>query len=220
MAQGTCRKYHERMTREGKGKIGLYFGTFNPVHLGHLVIANHMAHYTDVEEVWLVVTPYNPQKKPRELLGQAHRLQMVNLAVSENEKLKGSDVEFNLPQPNFTAATMRHLRSKYPDVEFSIIIGEDNFVRLHTWQDYWELVENHHILVYPRRTSDAQSVASTVASAKDIVPRTHANIHWCDAPMISISSTYLRDAIKNTKDIRYLLHDKVMNYISNNHLYE
>ena len=134
------------MTQEIKGKIGLYFGTFNPVHLGHLVIANHMAHYTDLDEVWLVVTPHNPHKSPRELMGQAHRLQMVHLAVSENEKLKGSDVEFDLPQPNFTAATMRHLRTQYPNVEFSIIIGEDNFVRLHTWQSHWELVENHRIL--------------------------------------------------------------------------
>jgi nicotinate-nucleotide adenylyltransferase len=208
------------MTQKIRGKIGLYFGTFNPVHLGHLVIANHMAHYTDLDEVWLVVTPHNPHKSPSELMGQAHRLQMVHLAVSENEKLKGSDVEFDLPQPNFTAATMRHLRAQYPDVEFCIIIGEDNFVRLHTWQAHWELVENHRILVYPRRTSDAPSPVPPPEKPEAVVPRSHPNIQWCDAPMISISSTYLRDAINDTKDIRYLLHDKVLNYISNNHLYE
>ena len=105
-------------------------------------------------------------------------------------------------------------------MEFSIIIGEDNFVRLHTWQSHWELVENHRILVYPRRTSDAPSPVPPPEKPEDVVPRSHPNIQWCDAPMISISSTYLRDAINDTKDIRYLLHDKVLNYISNNHLYE
>lgn len=219
MADSVC-QHCRSMNAKVTGNIGLYFGTFNPVHLGHLVIANHMAHYTDLDEVWLVVTPHNPHKNPRELMGQAHRLQMVHLAVSENEKLKGSDVEFDLPQPNFTAATMRHLREAHPEATFSIIIGEDNFDRLHTWQAHWELVEHHRILVYPRRTSDAPAPVPAPKSPSDVVPRSHANIQWCDAPMISISSTYLRDAINHNKDIRYLLHDKVLNYISNNHLYE
>lgn len=135
-------------------KIGLYFGTFNPIHLGHLVIANHMATYTDLDEVWLVVTPLNPQKSPNEMMNQEHRLRMVNLAVSENELLMGCDAEFELPQPNYTAATMRHMRSEHPDMDFSVIIGEDNFERLHTWRDHWELVQMHRILVYPRRSSD------------------------------------------------------------------
>jgi nicotinate-nucleotide adenylyltransferase len=124
-------------------KIGLYFGSFNPIHMGHLVIANHMATYTDLDEVWLVVTPQNPQKEAHEMIHQAHRLQMVILAVSENELLKGSDIEFELPQPNYTAATMRHMRATNPDIAFSLIIGEDNFERLHTWRDHWELVEKH-----------------------------------------------------------------------------
>ena len=202
-------------------KIGLYFGTFNPIHLGHLVIANHMATYTDLDEVWLVVTPLNPQKSPNEMMNQEHRLRMVNLAVSENELLMGCDVEFELPQPNYTAATMRHMRSEQPDVDFSVIIGEDNFERLHTWRDHWELVQKHRILVYPRRSSDqGVSAKLTAALPEELVPRDHDHIQWCDAPMISISSTYLRNAITEQKDIRYLLHDKVLNYISNNHLYE
>ena len=201
-------------------KIGLYFGTFNPVHLGHLVIANHMVHYTELDEVWLVVTPWNPLKNVSELMAQEHRLQMVNLAISENERLKGSDVEFDLPQPNYTAATMRYLCEKHPSKEFSIIRGEDNFERLYTWQDHWRLVENHRILVYPRRSSDAPKPIPPPSNSEDLIPRNHPNIQWCDAPMISISSTYLRDAITERKDIRYLLHDKVLNYISNNHLYE
>jgi len=201
-------------------KVGLYFGTFNPIHLGHLVIANHMANYTDLDEVWLVVTPWNPQKSPKEMIGQDHRLQMVHLAVSENERLKGCDVEFDLPQPNFTAATMRHLRKTHPEIEFSIIIGEDNFERLHTWQAHWELVSEHQILVYPRRSSDDPKPVDPPLDPADRVPSDHPNVYWSDAPMISISSTYLRDAITQQKDIRYLLHDKVLNYISNNHLYE
>ena len=208
------------MMQDAPSKVGLYFGTFNPIHLGHLVIANHMAHYTDLDEVWLVVTPWNPHKSPQEMMGQEHRLQMVHLAVSENEKLKGCDVEFELPQPNYTAATMQHLRRNHPDVAFSIIIGEDNFERLHTWQMHWELVNEHRILVYPRRASDAPNPVDPPLNPADLVPRDHPNVQWCEAPMISISSTYLRDAINHRKDIRYLLHDKVLNYISNNHLYE
>ena len=188
--------------------------------MGHLVIANHMATYTNLDEVWLVVTPQNPQKGAHEMINQSHRLQMVLLAVSENELLQGSDAEFDLPQPNYTAATMRHMRAKHPDVEFSLIIGEDNFERLHSWRDHWELVQNHRILVYPRRSSGQDSMEIPSAKAEDVVPRNHINLQWCDAPMISISSTYLRKAITDQKDIRYLLHDKVLNYISNNHLYE
>tara|TARA_Y100000385_G_scaffold73807_1_gene74470 strand:+ start:3174 stop:3806 length:633 start_codon:yes stop_codon:yes gene_type:complete len=201
-------------------KIGLYFGSFNPIHMGHLVIANHMATYTDLDEVWLVVTPQNPQKEAHEMIHEAHRLQMVILAVSENELLQGSDIEFELPQPNYTAATMRHMRAIRADVEFSLIIGEDNFERLHTWRDHWEMVEKHRILVYPRRSSDQDNAAIPAAKPEEVIPRDHGNIQWCDAPMISISSTYLRKAITDQKDIRYLLHDKVLNYISNNHLYE
>ena len=152
-------------------------------------------------------------------MGQAHRLQMVHLAVSENEKLKGSDVEFDLPQPNFTAATMRHLRLNTPcGVQHHHRRGQ--FCSTPHVAAHWELVENHRILVYPRRTSDAPSPVPPPEKPEDVVPRSHPNIQWCDAPMISISSTYLRDAINDTKDIRYLLHDKVLNYISNNHLYE
>jgi nicotinate-nucleotide adenylyltransferase len=205
--------------RSGR-KIGLYFGSFNPIHMGHLVIANHMATYTNLDEIWLVVTPQNPQKGAHEMIHQSHRFQMVLLAVSENELLQGCDAEFDLPQPNYTAATMRHMRDKHPEVDFSLIIGEDNFERLHSWRDHWELVQNHRILVYPRRSSDQNTPAVPPAKSEDVIPRNHRNIQWCDAPMISISSTYLRRAITDQKDIRYLLHDKVLNYISNNHLYE
>ena len=208
-------------TQEKRRRIGLYFGTFNPVHMGHLVIANHMATHTDLEEVWMVVTPLNPQKDAVELMAQEHRLQMVHLATAENELLQGSDVEFALPAPNYTAATMRFLRAEHAQVDFSIIIGEDNFHQLHNWKDHWELVTHHRVLVYPRRSIVADRASVEIRDGEqDRIPVDHPHVVWCDAPMISISSTYLRAAIQEHKDIRYLLPDTVLNYISNNMLYE
>lgn len=207
--------------QQARRKIGLYFGTFNPIHMGHLVIANHMATHTDLDEVWLVVTPLNPQKDSVELMAQEHRLQMVHLATAESELLQGSDVEFALPSPNYTAATMRFIRGEHPEVDFSIIIGEDNFHNLHTWKDHWELVTHHRILVYPRRSVGVEQLTTSIREGdQDRIPVDHAHVVWCDAPMISISSTYLRKAIQEHKDIRYLLPDTVLNYISNNMLYE
>lgn len=213
------------MTPPDRQRVGLYFGSFNPIHMGHLVIANHMATRTDLQEVWLVVTPQSPHKKRSDLISGPHRLQMVRLAIADNERLLVSDVEFDLPQPNFTAATMRHLRAAHSDIDFSIIIGEDNFETLHKWQDYWELVDEHRILVYPRRELQQTSPALVPFDPSQPregqpVPRTHPNIEFCEAPMISISSTYLREAILSHRDIRYLLPDKVLNYIGSNHLYE
>ena len=151
--------------QQARRKIGLYFGTFNPIHMGHLVIANHMATHTDLDEVWLVVTPLNPQKDSVELMAQEHRLQMVHLATAENELLQGSDVEFALPSPNYTAATMRFIRGEHPEVDFSIIIGEDNFHNLHTWKDHWELVTHHRILVYPRRSAGVEQLTRAYEKA-------------------------------------------------------
>jgi nicotinate-nucleotide adenylyltransferase len=208
-------------TQQSRRKIGLYFGTFNPIHMGHLVIANHMATHTDLDEVWLVVTPLNPQKDSVELMAQEHRLQMVHLATAENELLQGSDVEFTMPSPNYTAATMRFIRGQHPEVDFSIIIGEDNFHNLHTWKDHWDLVTHHRILVYPRRSIEAEQPSPIIQEGdENRIPVNHSHVVWCDAPMISISSTYLRKAIQEHKDIRYLLPDTVLNYISNNMLYE
>ena len=217
------------MMREGRfdeaKRVGLYFGSFNPIHMGHLVIANHMATCTDLDEVWLVVTPQSPHKQRGDLIAQHDRLQMVRLAIADNERLHASDVEFHLPQPNFTAATMRHLREEWPDLVFSIIIGEDNFQTLHKWQHYWELVDHHRILVYPRRELSPAPAPPPPFDPKarregQPVPPDLPNIAFCEAPMISISSTYLREAILNHRDIRYLLPDKVLNYIGSNHFYE
>ena len=139
--------------RVKSGRIGLYFGSFNPIHLGHLVIANHMVNRANLDEVWMVVTPTSPFKLDDEIIPEQQRLQMVRLAVAENSSIYASDVEFHLLRPNYTANTIRHLRSEHPEIEFSVIIGEDNFENLHRWQEHEDIISNHRILVYPRRAS-------------------------------------------------------------------
>ena len=191
-------------------KTGLYFGSFNPIHMGHLVIANHMATHLDLEEVWLVVTPQSPHKDPLDLIAPEHRLQMARLSVADNPLLRISDVEFRLPAPHFTADTMAHLRATAPDRLFSIIIGEDNYHSLHRWKDYRSLLDQHRVLV-ARREWEFRQIPEIA---------NHPHIVFCDTPMISVSSTYLRQAIRNHQDIRYLLPDSVLNYIENNRLYE
>ncbi len=146
-------------------KIGLYFGTFNPIHVGHLIIANHMAEHADLDQVWMVVTPHNPLKKKNTLLDDYHRLQMVHLATEDFPKIKPSDIEFKLSQPNYTVNTLVHLQEKYPNYEFSLIMGEDNLKSFHKWKNYEAILENHEIYVYPRleakgRTGEAISTRS------------------------------------------------------------
>jgi len=191
-------------------KVGLYFGTFNPIHAGHLIIANHMAEYTGLDQVWLVVTPHNPVKKKSTLLSDHHRLQMVFLATEEYPKLKPSDIEFRLPQPNYTVHTLAHLQEKFPTHEFSLLMGEDNLNSLHKWKNYEVILQNHDIYVYPR-----------INSPDEIHPdvATNARIHRIDAPVIEISSTFIRNSIKEGKNVRPLLPEKVWQYVVHNLFY-
>ena len=207
--------------RTTSGTVGLYFGSFNPIHLGHLVIANHMVNRADLDEVWMVVTPTSPFNLDDELIHEEQRLQMVRLAVAENSSIFASDVEFHLPRPNYTANTLKHLREDYPQIEFSVIIGEDNFENLHRWEEHEEIISNHRILVYPRRVSspnipppEAPNAGESATVSEDQV------VVFTQAPMIAISSSYIRDAILKKQDIQYLLPDPVISYIGNNHLYE
>lgn len=195
-------------------KAGLYFGTFNPIHIGHLVIANYMAHHTDLDEVWLVVTPHNPLKERKDLLPDEHRLQMARLATLDNNELQVSDIEFDLPQPNYTIRTLEALQEKHPGVEFSLIMGEDNLRGLHRWKEHERITKGYDILVYPRSMTEGEN---PYAEAPLI---NMERVEVCDAPLIRISSTYLRDSISRKNDIRYLVPDTVINYISNNYLYE
>ena len=207
--------------RATSGKVGLYFGSFNPIHLGHLVIANHMVNRADLDEVWMVVTPTSPFKLDDEIISEEQRLQMVRLAVAENSCIYPSDVEFHLPRPNYTANTLRHLRSEHPQIEFSVIIGEDNFDNLHRWEEHEDIISNHRILVYPRRVSSPNIPPKNAPNegGPTVVGKAQVVV-FTEAPMIAISSSYIREAILDKQDIQYLLPDPVISYIGNNHLYE
>lgn len=195
-------------------KIGLYFGTFNPIHVGHLIIANHMAEYSGLDQIWMMVTPHNPHKKKETLLNDYLRLDLVYLATEDYPKIKPSDFEFKLPQPNYTVNTLAHLQDKYPDDEFSLIMGEDNLRTLHKWKNYEAILAQHRIYVYPRLASEA-------AEKESILPEIaqHPNIHKIDAPVVEISSTAIREGIKNRKNVRPLLPEKVWKEIDKSQLY-
>jgi nicotinate-nucleotide adenylyltransferase len=200
-------------------KVGLYFGTFNPIHVGHLIIANHMADHTELDEVWLVVTPQNPLKQKSTLLADYHRLALTRIAVEDNPKLRVSDVEFGLPKPSFTAATLAYLTDANRGTEFSLIMGEDNLRTFHKWKNHEAILENHHVFVYPR--------VLTIQEKEDLKPhRTmanigdNANIHQVDAPVMKLSASFVRDAIKRGHDVKYLLTEPVYNYLREMHFYE
>lgn len=191
-------------------KIGLYFGTFNPIHVGHLIIANHMAEHSDLDQIWMVVTPHNPLKKKNTLLGDYHRLQMVHLATEDFPKIKPSDIEFKLSQPNYTVNTLVHLQEKYPNYDFSLIMGEDNLKSLHKWKNFEAILKHHDIYVYPRISSEEENLEF----------KNHPKIHVIDAPVVEISSTFIRENIKKEKNVQPLLPAKVWEYIDHNNFYK
>ncbi|GFD81553.1 nicotinate-nucleotide adenylyltransferase [Tenacibaculum mesophilum] len=190
--------------------IGLYFGTFNPIHIGHLIIANHMVEYSDLDEIWMVVTPHNPFKKKSSLLDNHHRLDMVYLATEEYEKIQPSDIEFRLPQPNYTINTLAHISEKHPSYNFSLIMGEDNLKSLHKWKNYEAILEDYNIYVYPR-------VSEGIVESQF---KNHKKIHRVEAPIIEISSTMIRKAIKEEKNCKPLLSQKVWKYIDEMNFYK
>lgn len=190
-------------------KIGLYFGTFNPIHIGHLVIANHFAEFSPLDEVWFVVTPHNPFKKKKTLLEDYHRFELVYQATEDYPKLKPSRVEFNLPQPNYTVNTLAHLEEKHPEKEFALIMGEDNLNSFHKWKNSDVLLERYEIFVYPRISTNASE-----AKLKN-----HPKVTFIDAPIMEISSTFIRKAIKDKKNIAPLLPDKVWKYVDEMNFY-
>lgn len=191
-------------------KIGLYFGTFNPIHVGHMIIANHMVEFTDLEQVWTVVTPHNPFKKKDTLLADNIRLELVFQATADFPKIKPSDIEFRLEQPNYTVHTLAHLQDKFPQHEFALLMGEDNLKSLHKWKNYEVILEHHDVYVYPRISSEPTNPMF----------ENHPKIHLIDAPVVEISSTFIRDSIKEKKNIRPLLPEKVWHYIDHNNLYK
>jgi nicotinate-nucleotide adenylyltransferase len=191
-------------------KVGLYFGTFNPIHIGHLVIANHMVEFSDLDEVWFVVTPQSPFKTKKNLLDNHHRYQMVFEATKDYDKLKPSKIEFDLPQPNYTINTLVHLKEKYPsDYNFSLIMGEDNLKGFHKWKNYDVILEDYELFVYPR-VSDGKVEQKFLK---------HAKIHRVDAPIMEISSTFIRTQHKKGKNIKPLLPQEVWKYMDEMNFY-
>lgn len=191
-------------------KIGLYFGTFNPIHVGHLIIANHMAEYSDLDEIWMVVTPHNPFKKKSSLLDNHHRLEMVYLATQHFDKIQPSDIEFRLPQPNYTINTLAHISEKYPKYEFSIIMGEDNLKGFHKWKNYETILQDYNVYVYPRISEGRVEHQF----------HKHPKIHRVDAPIVQISSTAVRKGIKENKNVRPLISSGVWKYIDDMGFYK
>lgn len=191
-------------------KVGLYFGTFNPIHVGHLIIANHLAENSDLDQVWLVVTPQSPFKKKQSLLDNYQRSEMVYRATKDYTNLYPSDIEFNLPQPNYTINTLVHLEEKYPEKTFSLIMGEDNLKSFHKWKNYQLILESHDIYVYPRISE------GTIETQFD----SHEKIHHVNAPIIQLSSTFIRKAVKAGQNIRPMLPEHVWEYVDEMNFYK
>lgn len=191
-------------------KIGLYFGTFNPIHVGHLAIANHMVEFSDLDQVWMVVTPHNPHKKKSTLLDNNHRKMMVDIALEEYPKIKSSAIEFDLPQPNYTINTLAVLEEKYPKQKFCLLMGEDNLKSFHKWKNFEVILSRYELFVYPRLT---QNKASALLE-------NHPNVTRVAAPIMEISSTAIRNAIKSKKNIRPLLPQNVWQYLDEMNFYK
>ena len=180
-------------------RIGLFFGSFNPIHIGHVAIAKFMAEETDLDRVWFVVSPHNPLKDKRSLLGAKRRLSAVRRAVAGNSKIKVSDIEFKLPQPSYTIHTLHRLRRKYPQHTFVLIIGADNLAGFRKWKDYKKILAAHAVYVYPRSDSGPSGL------------KKHRNVRVFNAPRIDVSSTFIRSGMRNGKDVSHLIPTKVRN---------
>ena len=191
-------------------KIGLYFGTFNRIHIGHLTIANHLAEHSDLNQVWFVVTPHSPFKKKSTLLEDNHRYQMVDRATEDYPKLRASDIEFKLPQPNYTINTLTYLEEKYPGNEFCLIMGKDNLNSFHKWKNYERILERYEIYVYPRISKE-----TIVTKFED-----HKKVHFIKAPIMELSSTFIRKSIKEGKDVRPMLPENVWQYLDEMSFYK
>ena len=189
-------------------KIGLFFGSFNPVHTGHLVIASYMAEFTDLEQVWLVVSPHNPHKLKQTLLQDYHRLQLVKIAISESRKLKASDVEFKLSKPSYTIHTLVHLSEQFPQHQFALIMGADILETFHKWKNYEQILEQYELYVYPRPNSTGGELLK------------HPKVTFVQAPLMEISASFIREGIRTKKDVRYMMPEAVWNYIEEMHFYE
>jgi len=188
-------------------KVGLYFGSFNPVHIAHLIIANHVLNETDIEKIWFIVSPQNPFKTESSLLNEYHRLHLVRLATEDDIRIKACDIEFSLPKPSYTSNTLAYLTEKHPEHEFCILMGSDSFQNLHKWKNCEAIVKNHKIFVYLR-------------AGFEIENHIGADIQILDAPLLQLSATQLRKYIKEKKSVRYMIPDKVLDEIEKGGYYK
>lgn len=188
-------------------KIGLFFGSFNPVHIGHLIIAGYMANFTDLDQVWLVVSPQSPLKKKNGLAGVYDRIEMARLATDSSDNILVSSVELSMPQPSYTVDTLNELKIRYPDYQFSLIMGADNIISLKKWKSHEQILAEHKIFVYPRPGSDISEWID------------HPQITITEAPFLELSSTFIRKALKDKKNIQYMLPEPVLNFIDRKSLY-
>ena len=182
-------------------KIGLFFGSFNPIHNGHMVIAGYLAEFGGLDQVWLVVSPHNPLKPAGSLLQDHHRFRMAELAIGDYKKIKASKIEFGLPKPSYTIHTLAYLHEQYPDHRFSLIMGSDNLESFKKWKNWEQIIGEHEIIIYPRPGSDGGEL------------RHHPNVRMVEAPLMQLSSTFIRQAIRDKKDIRYMLPKEVWEYV-------
>jgi nicotinate-nucleotide adenylyltransferase len=188
-------------------KIGLFFGSFNPVHIGHMIIADYMAEFSDLDQVWLVVSPHNPLKPKSTLAPDYDRLHLVRLAIGDHSRLRASDIEFHLPKPSYTVDTLAYLREKHPGKEFTLIMGGDNLVSLPKWKNYEFLLQHYRIFVYRRPQYEQTELVH------------HPNVHVFEAPLLDISASFVRECRQAGKSIRYLVPDAVYRYLEASHLY-
>ena len=192
-----------------KLKVGLYFGSFNPIHIGHMAIANYMVEFTSIDQLWFVVSPQNPLKNKTNLLNDYHRLELVNRAIDDDNRFRASNIEFNLPKPSYTIDTLAYVKDKYPDYEFVILMGSDNLESFHRWKNFKTIVQNYGIIVYPRPGFEQAKVLQ------------HENIVIAkDAPMMEVSSSFIRNAIKDGKDVRHYLPQNVWRYVDEMNFYK
>ena len=192
-------------------EIGLFFGSFNPIHIGHLIIANYVVENGGVDEVWMVVSPQNPFKKQASLLDEYQRLHLVNLAIEDHEKLRATDIEFKLEKPSFTGVTLAYLQEKYPDYKFNLIMGEDNLQSLHKWRSVESWIRGRKVLVYPRINGEETIVDDSIKSICEIVR--------LDAPLLKISASYIRDQFAKGQRPRYIVPDSCLEYIEEMNFY-